>query len=105
MYDVCPPTVKVRYQPFSSYPFVLRDIALWTPAGTDASVVGDMLKKEAGELLIQTSLFDTFEKEGRISYAFHLVFQAPERTLTDAEITERMEGVIKTLVSKGFEVR
>ena len=49
--------------------------------------------------------FDVFKKDGKISYAFRLVFQSPERTLTDDEINKIMNAVTEELSSNGFEVR
>ncbi len=93
------------YKPFSTYPFVLRDIALWVPAGTETAAIENMLRENAGELLVRLDQFDRFEKEGRVSYAFSLVFESPERTLTDEEVNKVMEKVTTALTEKGFQVR
>ena len=74
------------YKPFSLYPFITRDIALWAPSGTDAAIIEETIRGHASELLVRFDQFDTFEKEGRTSYAFRLVFQSNDRTLTDEEI-------------------
>jgi phenylalanyl-tRNA synthetase beta chain len=93
------------YEPFSAYPFVLRDIALWAPPGTDVGFTKSNIEKEAGDLLARCDLFDTFEKEGRTSYAFRLVFESMERTLTDEEINGIMEKISAALTKKGYEIR
>ncbi|MCR4330439.1 MAG: phenylalanine--tRNA ligase beta subunit-related protein [Patescibacteria group bacterium] len=94
------------YQKISLYPFISRDIAVWTPTETKESDVLSIINKKAGELLVRTELFDVFEKEGRISYAFRLVFQSRERTLTDDEVNIIMETIAKTMNSNpGWEVR
>jgi phenylalanyl-tRNA synthetase beta chain len=69
------------------------------------SAIEDLIHKNAGELLARLDQFDRFEKEGRVSYAFRLVFQSMERTLTDDEVNGVMEGVTKALTAQGFEVR
>lgn len=94
-----------RYAPLSAYPFVLRDIALWVPAGTAAEAVHEIIKQNGGELLIKLDKFDEFSKEGRTSYAFHLVFQSHEKTLSDVEVNEVMSKVSAALTGKGFEIR
>jgi phenylalanyl-tRNA synthetase beta chain len=94
-----------RYAPLSAYPFVLRDIALWVPAGTAAETVHEIIKQNGGELLIKLDKFDEFSKEGRTSYAFHLVFQSHEKTLSDVEVNEVMGKVSAALTGKGFEIR
>ncbi len=93
------------YKPFSMYPFITRDIALWAPSGTDERFTKSIIQESAGELLGRLDQFDTFEKEGRTSYAFRLVFQSMERTLTDDEVNIIMETISASLRSAGYEVR
>lgn len=99
------------YQPYSTYPFALRDIAVWTPDGTQESEVALLIQKEAGPLLARMDLFDRFEKTddtgaNRTSYAFRLVFEAPDRTLSDADLDPLMENITKALNrQEGFSVR
>lgn len=90
---------------FSAYPFIARDIALWVPAGTEARDVMALIRESAGELLVRLDQFDQFDKEGRISYAFRLVFQSVDRTLTDDEVSTVMQSVSSTLTAQGFEIR
>lgn len=104
-YEHEPLSHDVLYQPFSQYPFALRDIAVWTPAGTTPEDVMHIVQKETGDLLVRHTLFDQFEKEGKISYAFHLVFQSNKKTLSDIELNGIMENVSKQLTEQGFEVR
>jgi phenylalanyl-tRNA synthetase beta chain len=104
-YDDLPLSQATRYQGFSKYPCIVRDIAVWVPADTNAAAVRENVKAEAGELLRNIFLFDTFSKEGRISLAFRLVFQSFERTLTEAEANAAMERVAAKLRAQGFEIR
>lgn len=104
-YDELPISATERYQPFSKYPYIVRDIALWVPAGTEADAVLDIIRRHAGELLVKCSLFDRFEKGERVSLAFRLIFQSFEKTLTDAEANAIMETVSAALKEKGFEIR
>lgn len=94
------------FQPYSIYPFALRDIAVWTPDGTEESEVALLIQKEAGDLLLRMDLFDQFDKDGKTSYAFRLVFEAPDRTLSDADLDPLMERVTTTLnAHEGWKVR
>ncbi len=100
------PEIEPRYRPFSHYPFVLRDIAVFVTEGTESDAVRDMIKNEAGKLLVGVRLFDEFRKDGKISYAFRLVFQSHEKTLSDEEVNEIMAKVTHALNSQeGFAVR
>ncbi|MFA5841693.1 MAG: phenylalanine--tRNA ligase beta subunit-related protein [Candidatus Paceibacterota bacterium] len=87
----------VSHKTVSSYPFALRDIAVFVPSGTSENEVRKIIENEAGDLLVRTDLFDRFEKDGKISYAFHLVFQSFEKTLSDDELDEIMNKVTDTL--------
>jgi phenylalanyl-tRNA synthetase beta chain len=94
------------YQSFSLYPFALRDIAVWTPSGTTADTVLKKIQATAGPLLIRADQFDSFEKENRISYAFRLVFESMDKTLSDTDIDPVMKAITDALNSiAGFEVR
>lgn len=99
------PLPDVRYASFSRFPFIVRDVALWSPAGTDAADVLDIIRAHAGDLLVRSECFDRFEKEGRVSYAFRLVFQSPDRTLFDEDANVRMEAVSAALRAAGYEIR
>jgi phenylalanyl-tRNA synthetase beta subunit len=96
---------SIRYQPLSPYPFMLRDIALWTPEGTSSDAVKNVIIEQAGPLCIRSDQFDTFTKEGKTSYAFHLVFQSFEKTLTDEEVGALMKKIESALVLKGYTIR
>ncbi len=96
---------ETSFKPYSLYPFISRDIALWTPEGT---LVGDLeaiLREKAGPLLVRLTLFDEFKKDGRTSYAFRMVFQSMDRTLADTELEPVMNAIYTRLRGEGFEVR
>jgi len=89
-----------QYQPISKYPAAVRDIAVLVPL--DIRVV-DVLNQIniIGSLLKDVDLFDMYEGEGlpdnKKNLAFHLVFQADDRTLTAKEIDGMINKIIKTL--------
>lgn len=102
-----PTTITLgAYHPFSVYPFALRDVAVWTPSGTEESEVAVQILKAAGDHLVRIDLFDRFEKDSRVSYAFRLVFESNTRTLSDVDLDPAMERIAAALHSKeGWEVR
>jgi len=100
------PTKDVVFSPISSYPFVLRDIAVWVPKDTKSSSILEVIRKEAGELLVNTKLFDEFIKDDKISFAFNLVFQSQEKTLSDDEVNKIMDKITSVLEDNNeWEVR
>lgn len=104
-YDNLPTSTAERYEPFSKYPSIVRDISLWVPRGTNSDEVGRFISNVAGTLVRRCDFFDEFKKENQVSYAFRLVFQSSETTLTDAKVNTIMEQVYSAVMEKGWEVR
>jgi len=95
-----------EYSPVSKYPAAMRDISVFVPFRTKAESVLDVIENTAGRLLFDTDLFDIYENDERKSFAFRLVFQSYDKTLSDTEINEIMDKVIKALDEKlDWEVR
>jgi phenylalanyl-tRNA synthetase beta subunit len=100
-----PQAQNEKFQTFSAYPFIVRDIAVFVPVGTDSEKVYSTILTEAGKFVVCSWLFDKFEKDGKISYAFRLVFQSSDRTLTDEEVNKIMEKIYSVMKGLGWEVR
>lgn len=102
---------ELRFKPYSPYPCIVRDIAVFVPEGSPENAVLNLVTKESSELLLKTRLFDVFTKtfpDGtkKTSYAYRLIFQSFERTLTDEEINAIMEKVTNLLnAEEGWQVR
>lgn len=103
---------QVRFKPISQYPFVTRDIAVFVANEEEQVELERILEDKGGELLArEPRLFDVFKKENedgsyKISYAYKLVFQSHERTLTDQEVNEIMDSIYDEIHShKEWEVR
>lgn len=99
-----------KYIPFSHYPFITRDIALFVPAtvggGEVAAALCAAASKAAGILLVKgPDLFDTFSKDGKTSFAFRMIFQSFEKTLSDDEVNAFMDAVYSDVKARGWEVR
>jgi len=101
------------FKPWSIYPFITRDIAVWVPEGTEPSTLSKIYEDLGTDLLmVKPKLFDQFTKPskdanqiGQTSFAFRLVFQSPEKTLTDDEINKIMKKIEERINSSGFTVR
>ena len=104
-YAVPPVAAIGRYVPPSKYPFVLRDISVFVPDGMTAARTEDAIRRHAGEYLRRVNMFDTFSKDGRMSYAFRLVFQSDTETLGDAAVTAWTDALCAALEKEGFVVR
>jgi phenylalanyl-tRNA synthetase beta chain len=101
----------MRYKKISVYPFSVRDVAVFVPEDVEQETVWNIIKEKAGPLLVKDRLFDVFTKKFpdgtvKISYAFRLILQSYEHTLTEEEINVVMKGITDTLNSKnGWQVR
>ena len=100
-----PSISAVRYTPPSKYPFILRDVAVFVPNGTDATKTEALLRESAGDHLRQINLFDAFRKDDKQSYAFRLVFQSDTKTLDDETINKQTDAIYEALRRDGYEVR
>jgi len=95
-----------NFKQWSIYPFIARDIAVWVPIDINPNNLFDIYKELGRELMIKDPmLIDKFEKDGKISYAYRLVFQSYNRTLTDEEVNEIMNKISDKILSLGWQVR
>ena len=104
-YETLPLSTAARFEPFSKYPYIVRDIAMWTSPTNNEQQVQQTIKDGAGELAHKVMLFDRFEKGGKTSLAYRIIFQSFDRTLTEAEVNAVMEKVSAKLKGEGFEIR
>ncbi len=92
------PRARRRYRPVSKYPPSDVDLAFVVPDSVAAAQVERALRATAGALLARIELFDVYRglgvSEGSRSLAYRLRFQAPDRTLTDAEVAEARQRCI-----------
>ncbi|OHA79618.1 MAG: hypothetical protein A2747_00505 [Candidatus Yonathbacteria bacterium RIFCSPHIGHO2_01_FULL_44_41] len=100
-----PSLIHAPYKRISAYPFMLRDIAMWASGEITKDEILGIIRAEGGDLLVRDRLFDVFTKDSKTSYAFNLVFQSHERTLSDVEINEVMARITEKLSTHGLEVR
>ncbi len=104
-YDPVSVGVEVVYQPFSVYPSISRDVALWVDEATTRDRVLSIINQAAGPLRVRTTFRDEFKKDGRTSFAFRVVFQAFDRTLTDAEVEGPTQAIYTALTKQGWDIR
>lgn len=87
-----------EYQPIRKYPEVLRDISMIAPGGVLVDEILRTMQMAGGDLLLDADLFDIYDfDDGTSSYAFHLIFGAPDRTLENAEVDEIMRKIVNKL--------
>ncbi|NOT35508.1 MAG: phenylalanine--tRNA ligase subunit beta [Candidatus Eisenbacteria bacterium] len=95
-------SVEVRTAtPLPRYPAVHRDVAFHVPHQVLSGEVEHSILASGGESLRSVDLFDHYRGSsspaGTRSLAYRLVFQDLTRTLTESEISERLERIVKSV--------
>lgn len=105
------------YKPFSIYPFIERDISMWTPnpvvqgSYDTLAVLAPIVKKYAPAPKFFTPIeFNSWDyykdpQTGRTSETFRILFQSNDRTLTDEEVNDIMKKISADMTAEGYEVR
>ncbi len=94
-----------RYVPVPDQPPVLQDIAVVVDDTVPAEQIVAAARAAGAPLLTHVGVFDVYRDErrlgpGKVSLALRLVFQDPERTLTEDEATAVRETVVETLAGR-----
>ena len=94
------------YEDVLTYPATLQDIAVTVDEDVEVGALVDASHEAAGDLLREARVFDVYRGgqvgEGRKSVAIHLVFQSPERTLTEEEASAVRDKIVQAL-GEGFD--
>jgi len=90
-----------EYMPPSKFPSAVRDLAVLVPRGTKVVQVLNKINAVGGKLVRDIDLFDIYEGEelpqGKKNLAFHIIYQAKDRTLKSKEVDEIHQKIIKAL--------
>lgn len=89
------------YTPIPVYPAVREDLAVVVDKDIKAAEVTEVIKVSGGALLTDVALFDVYEGQqigsGKKSLAYHLTFQAPNKTLTDNVVRKNRQRIVSQL--------
>lgn len=102
-------TFDRKYTGIAKYPAVTRDISMVVPKEILVGQIEEIIEKKGGAYLESYHLFDLYEgeqiKAGFKSVAYSIVFRAKDKTLSDTEVTEAMDRILKGLEALGIELR
>jgi len=97
------------YEDVATFPASYQDLAVVVPTELPAAELRAAVRASGGELLHAADVFDVYEGEqvgeGRKSLALRLEFRAPDRTLTDDEVSERRAAIEAALEKIGGSLR
>ena len=90
-----------QVKPVPAHPPVLEDLALVVDDDVPAQDVQALIQQTGGNTLRDIRLFDVYRGEqlgeGKKSLAYSLVYQHPEKTLTDKEVLAIRNKIVKRL--------
>lgn len=94
-------TEEEEYRPLSPYPAAVRDIAILVPQKTKVVDVLNVINRAGGKMVRDIDLFDIYEGEelpqGKKNFAFHIIYQAEDHTLSSKEIDKIHNKIVKAL--------
>jgi phenylalanyl-tRNA synthetase beta chain len=97
------------WKPVSRYPSSDLDLAFSLDDGVPAEKLEKTIRQGVGDLLVDIELFDVYRGQnvevGRRSLAYRLRLQAPDRSLTDADIAEVRRAAVTAVSKLGGELR
>ena len=98
------------YRPISRYPAAVRDLAILVPRGTKVVEVLNKINIAGGKIVRDVDLFDIYEGENipsnKKNFAFHIIYQAENKTLSSKEISKIHQKIVKALEdNKEWQVR
>jgi phenylalanyl-tRNA synthetase beta chain len=99
-------------RPLPRHPFVVRDLSIVVADTLPAAIIRGTILTAARELpapLVAISVFDRYQGKGvppeSVSLSLRLTFQAPDRTLTDAEVQQSFDAILAALVHEHAAVQ
>ena len=95
---------KLKYKEINKYPSISKDMSFIINKDITSEEVMKEIKKAGGKLLTNIEVFDLYEGENigedNKSIAYSLTFEDSTRTLTDEEVMEVFNNIIKSVESK-----
>jgi len=90
-----------EYQAISKFPSAVRDIAVLVPSQVKVADVLNKINISGGALVKDVDLFDIYEgkelPDNKKNFAFHIIFQARDRTFSGKEIDNLFQKIINAL--------
>ncbi len=98
-----------RTRALPRFPSIVRDVSILVDDTLLAADVRGTIQSAAPPTLVRAFEFDRYQgkgiPEGKVSLSYRLTFQAPDRTLTDAEADAATGAIVDALVAAHGAVR
>jgi phenylalanyl-tRNA synthetase beta chain len=80
---------------------VTRDISVLVDVTLPSAALRSTIRESAPATLVRVVEFDRYQgkgiPEGKVSISLRLIFRSSDRTLTDAEVQDAMDAVLRAL--------
>ncbi len=101
---------SVVYKALPKFPAITRDIAMLVKEDVTVKEIADIIKANGGAYLEEVKLFDVYQgaqiEAGCKSVAYSIAFRSAEKTLSDTDIADAMDAILKELAEKlGAQLR
>ena len=92
----------IKFKEASKYPEIIKDLAFVIDNDIESEVIKSQIKKSGGRLLDNIDVFDIYNnvEDGKKSIAYKLTFKDPSKTLSDEEVMEVFNKIIKEVETK-----
>ena len=92
----------IKFKEASKYPEIVKDLAFVIENEVESEVIKNQIKKSGGRLLDNVEVFDIYNniEEGKKSIAYKLTFKDSTKTLSDEEVMEVFNKIIKEVEEK-----
>ena len=90
----------LKFKEANKYPEIVKDLAFVVNNDVESQTIKDQIKKSGGRLLDNVEVFDIYQMEKEKSIAYTLTFKDPTRTLSDEEVMEVFNKIIKEVETK-----
>ena len=93
-------TKPIKFKEANKYPEIVKDLAFVVENSVESETIKNQIKKSGGRLLDNVEVFDIYQMENEKSIAYTLTFKDPTRTLSDEEVMEVFNKIIKEVEEK-----
>ena len=90
----------LKYKEANKYPEIEKDLAFVVSNDIESKTILNQIKKSGGRLLDTVEVFDIYQMENEKSIAYKLTFKDATRTLSDEEVMEVFNKIIKEVEEK-----
>ena len=93
------PVKPLKFKEAPKYPGVVKDVAFIVNKDITCEMIEKVIKKAGGRLLKDIKVFDVYTgdkvREDEKQIAYSLTFNAEDRTLTEEEVMQKFNEIIK----------